>query len=89
MAIDYGPLLVFFAITFVAPAEPMRALVSSFTDTLAAKTQLEALLIARVICATAGFVIATVIAMLVSKARLGTISPMLWIQGRWSSCSAG
>jgi len=81
LAIDYGPLLVFFAITFVAPAEPMRALVSSFTDTLAAKTQLEALLIARVICATVGFIVATVIAMLVSKARLGTISPMLWISG--------
>ena len=81
MTLDHGPLLVFFAITFVAPAEPMRALVSSFTNTLTAKTQLEALLIARVICATAGFVIATIIAMLVSKARLGTISPMLWISG--------
>jgi intracellular septation protein len=81
LAIDYGPLLVFFAITFVAPAEPMRALVSAFTTTLADLTRLEALLIARVICATAGFVIATIIAMAVSKARLGSISPMLWISG--------
>ena len=81
LAIDYGPLLVFFAITFLVPAEPMRALVSSFTNTLADKTRLEALLIARVICATAGFVIATVIAMLVSRAKLGSISPMLWISG--------
>ncbi|TPG12333.1 septation protein IspZ [Sphingomonas oligophenolica] len=81
MAIDYGPLLVFFAITFVAPAEPMRALVAAFTRTLNDLTRVEALLIARVICATAGFVIATVIAMAVSKAKLGTISPMLWISG--------
>jgi intracellular septation protein len=81
LAIDYGPLLVFFAITFLAPAEPMRALVSSFTNTLADKTRLEALLIARVICATAGFVIATIAAMAVSKARLGSVSPMLWISG--------
>ncbi len=81
MAIDYGPLLVFFAITFLAPAEPMRALVSSFTRTLADLTRVEALLIARVICATAGFVIATVIAMALSKAKLGSISPMLWISG--------
>ena len=81
LAIDYGPLLVFFAITFIAPAEPMRALVSSFTDTLAAKTQLEALLIARVIGATLGFIVATVVAMALSKAKLGGISPMLWISG--------
>ena len=81
LAIDYGPLLVFFAITFLAPAEPMRALVASFTRSLDALTRVEALLIARVICATAGFVIATLAAMAVSKAKLGSISPMLWISG--------
>ena len=81
MAIDYGPLIVFFLVTFLAPAEPMRALVSSLTRTLEDKTRLEALLIARVIVATAAFIAATVVAMAVSKAKLGTISPMLWISG--------
>lgn len=81
MAIDYGPLLVFFAITFLAPAEPMRALVSSFTSTLADKTRVEALLIARVIVATAAFVVATVLAMVLSRVKLGAISPMLLISG--------
>ena len=59
----------------------MRTLVSAFTRTLTDMTRLEALLIARVICATTGFVVATVIAMAVSKLKLGTISPMLWISG--------
>ena len=81
MAIDYGPLLVFFAITFFAPAEPMRALVASFTHSLADLTRVEALLIARVIVATTAFIVATVIAMAVSKAKLGAVSPMLWISG--------
>ena len=81
LAIDYGPLLVFFAITFLAPAEPMRALVASFTRSLDAMTRVEALLIARVICATGGFIVATVIAMAISKAKLGNISAMLWISG--------
>ena len=81
LAIDYGPLMVFFAITFVAPAEPMRALVSSFTRSLDALTRVEALLIARVIVATAAFVAATLVAMAVSRIKLGTISPMLWISG--------
>lgn len=81
LAVDYGPLLVFFAITFLAPAEPMRVLVAGFTRTLDDLTRVEALLIARVIVATAGFIFATVAAMLVSRARLGGISPMLWISG--------
>ena len=81
LAIDYGPLLVFFAVTFFAPADPMRVLVSSFTHALADKTRVEALLIARVIVATAAFVLATVVAMAASRIRLGTISPMLWISG--------
>jgi intracellular septation protein len=81
MALDYGPLLVFFAITFLAPAEPMRALVAGFTRTLDDMTRVEALLIARVIVATAAFVIATVAAIVISKVRLGGVSPMLLISG--------
>lgn len=81
MAIDYGPLLVFFAITFLAPAEPMRALVSTFTRTLEDRTRVEALLIARVIVASAAFIVATILAIAVSKIKLGSVSPMLWISG--------
>ena len=33
------------------------------------------------ICATAAFMVATVVAMVVSKWKLGHISPMLWISG--------
>lgn len=57
MAVDYGPLIVFFAINFLAPGLP----------------------IVRVITATVAFMIATVVALLVSHVRLGSISPMLWI----------
>jgi intracellular septation protein len=81
LAIDYLPLLVFFAITFFAPAEPMRQLVAGLTPGLADKPRLEALLIARAIVATAAFVLATVVAMVVSRVKLGTVSPMLWISG--------
>ena len=81
LAVEYGPLLVFFAVTFLAPAEPMRAIVATFTHALADRTRVEALLIARVIVATAAFVAATIVAMAVSKLKLGGISPMLWISG--------
>jgi intracellular septation protein len=40
-----------------------------------------ALVIARVICATAAFVLATIAAIVVSKVKLGSVSPMLWISG--------
>jgi|UniRef100_UPI0035C9C1F7 intracellular septation protein len=57
LAVEYGPLLTFFAVNFLAPGLP----------------------IVRVITATVAFMIATVIALLLSHFRLGAISPMLWI----------
>ena len=81
MAVDYAPLLVFFAVNFLAPAEPMMRLVAATTPFLADADRVAALVLARVICATAAFVIATVAAMIVSRVKLGHISPMLWISG--------
>ena len=81
LAVDYAPLLVFFAVNFFAPGVPMMRLVASFSHTLAAKEQAAALILSRVICATAAFVLATIAAMVVSRVRLGRISPMLWISG--------
>jgi intracellular septation protein len=81
LALDYAPLLVFFAINFLAPAAPMLQLVAAFSGFLSDMDRVAALVIARVICATAGFVIATVIAIVVSKVKLGRVSPMLWISG--------
>src|SRR3546814_13533115 len=43
--------------------------------------KLGAVVIARVILATASFVLATIAALIVSKIKLGRISPMLWISG--------
>jgi len=57
MAVDYGPLVVFFLVNFMTPG----------------------LTIVRVITATIAFMVATVIALLVSKLKLGSISPMLWM----------
>lgn len=59
LGIDYGPLVVFFAVNFLTPGLP----------------------IVRVIAATAAFVVATIAAMVVSKVKLGSISPMLWLSG--------
>jgi intracellular septation protein len=81
MAVDYAPLLVFFAVNFLVPAEPMRALVAANTSFLSDMNQVAALVIARVICATGAFVIATVAAIIVSRVKLGHVSPMLWISG--------
>ena len=81
MAVDYAPLLVFFAINFLAPAEPMMRLVGATTGFLSDMDRIGALVIARVICATAAFVIATIIAIIVSRVKLGHVSPMLWISG--------
>jgi len=81
IALEYGPLLVFFAINFLAPGAPMMMLVARFSGFLSELDRLAALVIARVICATLGFVIATVIAIVVSKVKLGRVSPMLWISG--------
>ena len=81
LALDYGPLLIFLAISLIAPGEPMRRLVAMTTLSLSDLTRVEALLIARVIVATAAFIVATIVAMIVSRLKLGSISPMLWISG--------
>ena len=81
LAIDYAPLLVFVAITFFAPNAPLMKLVASITNGLDGMEQMKAIVIARVIVATTAFMVATVIAMIVSQMKLGSISPMLWISG--------
>ncbi len=59
MAIDFGPLAVFFLV-----------------NTLAGGPKL-----AKVLMATTAFMVATAIAMIVSRVKAGRISPMLWISG--------
>jgi intracellular septation protein len=81
LAIDYAPLLIFVAITFFVSDNAVRLLVAKVTSGLDGMDQLKAIVIARVIVATTGFMVATVIAMIVSQIRLGSISPMLWISG--------
>lgn len=62
LAVDYGPLLVFFIVYRLAGGSG---------GTIG---QLQA-----IITSTAAFMFATVIALIVSKLRLGRISPMLWL----------
>ncbi len=81
MGVEYGPLLVFFAVNFLFPAGLAMRLVASGTSFLSDLDRAGALVIAKVIVATTAFVIATVAAMIVSKTKLGHISPMLWISG--------
>lgn len=81
LAIDYAPLLVFVAITFLAPDLPLMKLVAYVTNGLDGMERMKAIVIARVIVATGAFIVTTVIAMVVSQLKLGTISPMLWISG--------
>lgn len=81
MAIDYGPLLVFFAVNFLVPAQLMMRLVAASTSFLSDLDRIAALVIARVICATVAFIVATVVAIVFSKVKLGRVSPMLWISG--------
>jgi intracellular septation protein len=81
MALDYGPLLVFFAVNFLAPGEASRHLVAAFTPSLSQMKEVEALLIARVILATGAFILATAAAMIFSLVRFHHISPMLWLSG--------
>ncbi len=81
MGVEYGPLLVFFAVNFLFPAGLAMRLVASGTGFLSDLDRAGALVIAKVIVATTAFVIATVAAMIVSKTKLGHISPMLWISG--------
>lgn len=81
LAIDYLPLLVFFAVNFLTPGDLGRHLVGRFTGTLGDMTRLEAVVVARVIVATGAFIVATALVMVFSLVRLGRISAMLWISG--------
>jgi intracellular septation protein len=81
MGVEYGPLLVFFAVNFLFPAALAMRLVGASTGFLSDLDRAGALVIAKVVVATTAFVVATVVAMVVSKTRLGHISPMLWISG--------
>jgi intracellular septation protein len=81
LAIDYAPLLVFMLITFAAPDALVIKLVAASTHALDDMDRIKAIVIARVIVATGAFMLATVIAMIFSRLKLGSISPMLWISG--------
>lgn len=81
LAVDYAPLVIFFAVNFFGPGALMMRLVAAFTPFLSDLDRIAALVIARVIVATAAFVLATVIAIVVSRVRFGHVSPMLWISG--------
>ncbi|WP_445193211.1 septation protein A [Sphingomonas sp. Tas61C01] len=81
LGLEYGPLLIFFAANFLLPSATAMRLVAQFSSFLSDMDRVGALVIAKVIVATAAFVLATAIAMIVSQAKLGRISPMLWISG--------
>ncbi|MBB4632163.1 septation protein IspZ [Sphingosinicella soli] len=59
MALDFGPLLVFFAVNSLAPGDDVN----------------------QAVWATTAFMIATGIAMIVSKLKTGRIAPMQWFTG--------
>lgn len=59
LAVDYGPLLVFFAVNSLAPGSDVD----------------------QAVAATTAFMLATGVAMLISKLKAGRISPMLWVTG--------
>ena len=80
-AIDYGPLVLFFIVNFLAPAGLLVRLVSGSSDILAGLPAEQAKTIARVLVATGVFMVATVAAMVASQVRLKHIAPMLWISG--------
>ncbi len=64
LIVDYGPVVVFFAAyRYFTPADRNDALGE----------------VGAVIRGTVGFMIASVIALIISKLRLGRISPMLWL----------
>ncbi|KQM56953.1 MULTISPECIES: septation protein A [unclassified Sphingomonas] len=64
MALDYGPLLVFFVANLLASKLGLPDMVDS---------------LAQVIIASTAFMIASVVAIIVSKWKTGHISPMLWL----------
>ena len=80
-AIDYGPLALFFAVNFLAPAPLMVRIASGVPGLLDTLPADQAKTIARVLVATTIFMLATVAAMVASKVKLGRVSPMLWISG--------
>lgn len=79
--VDYGPLALFFAANFLLPGELARRMVAQVTGTLNGLAQVEALLLARVIVATAVFVLASAAALVLARVRLGRVPPMLLISG--------
>jgi intracellular septation protein len=81
LAIDYAPLVIFFLVNFLAPQAMTMKLVSHFTHSLTDLDQMSALVVSRAIVATSAFMLATVVALIVSRLKLGNISPMLWISG--------
>jgi intracellular septation protein len=81
LAIDYAPLVIFFLVNFLAPQAMTMRLVSSFSHSLSDLDQMSALVVSRAIVATAAFMLATIVALIVSRLKLGSISPMLWISG--------
>ncbi len=64
MALDYGPLVVFFVANLLAGKIGLPDMIDS---------------LAQVIIASTAFMIASVIAIIVSKWKTGHISPMLWL----------
>ena len=81
LAIDYAPLVIFFLVNFLAPQALTMKIVSSFSHSLSDLDQMSALVVSRAVVATAAFMLATVVALIVSRLKLGSISPMLWISG--------
>lgn len=77
--VDYGPLALFFAANFLLPGETARRVVDAFTGTLTGLGKVEALLMARVIVATAVFVIASAAAIAYARVRLRRVPPMLLV----------
>src|SRR3546814_13937880 len=70
MAVDYAPLVVFFAVNFLVPAGVAMRIVAGATPFLDGVDKLGAVVIARVLLATASFVLATLAAL----ARKGVVS---------------
>ena len=77
--VDYGPLGLFFVANFLVPADVARRIVAQFTPMLSTLKQVEALLLARVILATAVFVLASVAALVLARVKLRRVPPMLLI----------
>ena len=64
LVVDYGPIIIFFAVyRYFAPAEKEN----SVAEVLA------------VIKGTGAFMVAAIVALIVSKMKLGRVSPMLWL----------